>query len=163
MVDLKLLGVAELLLLHASVLDELRARGVVRSSNGPAGDYAELLFSRAFGWNLVNNSSAGFDATDAGGTRYQIKCRRLTAHNGSRQLSAIRRLTSRPFDVLAAVLLDEQFRVTRGALIPVDVVTKEARFTEHTNSSRFMLRDTVWRLDGVQDVTAKLKAAEGEM
>ena len=163
MIDLKLLGVAELLLLHASVLDELRARGVVRSSNGPAGDYAELLFSRAFGWYLVNNSLAGFDATDAEGTRYQIKCRRLTAHNGSRQLSAIRRLTSRPFDVLAAVLLDERFRVTRGALIPVDVVAKEARFTEHTNSSRFMLRDAVWRLDGVQDVTAKLKAAEGGM
>lgn len=163
MINLKSLSVPELLLLHAGVLDELRARQVVRSSNGPAGDYAELLFSRAFGWGLVNNSSAGFDATDAEGTRYQIKCRRLTAHNGSRQLSAIRRLTTRPFDVLAALLLDEQFRVKRGALIPIEVVEKEARFTEHTNSSRFMLRDAVWRLEGVRDVTAELKAAEGEI
>lgn len=53
--------------------------------------------------------------------------------------------------------------MTRGALIPVEVVATEAKFTEHTNSSRFMLRDAVWRLDGVQDVTTRLKAAEGEM
>lgn len=163
MIDLKALSVPELLLLHAGVLDELRARKVVRSSNGPAGDYAELLFSRAFGWTLVNNSSAGFDATDSEGTRYQIKCRRLTSHNGSRQLSAIRRLAAHPFDILAALLLDEQFRVKRGALIPINVVEKEAKFTEHTNSSRFMLRDAVWRLDGVRDVTTELKVAEGEM
>ena len=69
----------------------------------------------------MNNSSACVDATDGAGTRYQIKCRRLTAHNGSRQLSAIRRLATRLFDILAVLLLDEQFRGRRGAFIPIDV------------------------------------------
>lgn len=163
MLDLKPLTVPELLRLHAVVLDELRHREILRSSNGPAGDYAEVLFSRAFGWALQNNSSSGFDAIDGDGLRYQIKCRRLTPHNSSRQLSAIRKLTERPFDVLAAVLLDESFRVKRGALIPIDIVGQEAKFTQHTNSSRFLLRDAIWTLPGVRDVTAELKAAEGTM
>lgn len=163
MLDLKPLTVPELLRLHAVVLDELRHREILRSSNGPAGDYAEVLFSRGFGWTLQNNSSSGFDAIDGDGLRYQIKCRRLTPQNGSRQLSAIRKLAERPFDVLAAVLLDESFRVKRGALIPIDIVLQEAKFTQHTNSSRFLLRDAIWTLPGVRDVTAELKAAEDTM
>src|SRR5690606_8844173 len=56
--------VRELLRLHAEVLDELRRREVVRTSNSPVGDYAELLFATAFGWELENSSAAGHDATD---------------------------------------------------------------------------------------------------
>ena len=66
-------------------------------------DYAEMLFCRAYGWKMVRKSSAGFDATDDQGVRYQIKARRLTTHNRSRQLSAIRKLESGPFDYLAGV------------------------------------------------------------
>lgn len=57
----------ELLELHAAILKELRERNIVRSSNQPLGDYAELLFSRAFKWTLENNSSSGHDVTDRGG------------------------------------------------------------------------------------------------
>lgn len=70
MENLKTLSVNELLKLHAGVLDELRLREIIRSSNGPSGDYAEILFSRSFGWNLENNSSAGYDAVDERGTRW---------------------------------------------------------------------------------------------
>lgn len=80
MTNLKSLGVAQLLLLHASILDELRARGVVRSSNGPAGDYAALLFSRAFGWKLVNSSSAAF-------TRRMQKARGTRSNAAGSQLT----------------------------------------------------------------------------
>lgn len=39
----------DLLRLHGRIIDELRGRGVVRTGNGPIGDYAELLFARAYG------------------------------------------------------------------------------------------------------------------
>lgn len=87
---------ADILQLYAHALEELRRREVLRSSNNPSGDYGELLFSRAFGWQLQNNSSSGYDAIDGDGIRYQIKCRRITPHNPSRQLSYIRNLPDTP-------------------------------------------------------------------
>lgn len=158
--DLKRLSVSELLRLHAGVLDELRLREVVRSSNGPSGDYAEFLFSRAFAWTLENNSSAGHDATDDNGTRYQIKCRRVTERKPSRQMSALRNLMNNPFDVLAAVLLDESFVVSRAALIPISVVIEKSSYTKHVNAHRFILRDSVWSIPGVVDVTEKLRETQ---
>jgi hypothetical protein len=104
--DLTDTPVSALLELHADLLAELRKRGVVRSANAPTGDYAEALFASAFGWELNTNSSADADAVDADKVRYQIKCRRLVTPKGSRQLGFIRRLPDRPFDRLAAVLLD---------------------------------------------------------
>ena len=77
------------------------------------------MFARAFGWKLQNNSSSGYDATDANGIRYQIKCRRITPRNPSRQLSFIRNLPDIPFDILAGVLLNENFKVLRAVLVPV--------------------------------------------
>lgn len=70
--NLDQLTVRGLLCLHAGVLDELRRREVVRSSNGPSGDYGELLFSRAFGWKLERNSTSGHDATDENGARFKL-------------------------------------------------------------------------------------------
>lgn len=152
-------GVRDLLLLYSQVMDELRAREVVRTSNSPVGDYGELLFAKAFGWTLESNSSAGHDATDDRGVRYQIKARRLTAANGSRQLSAIRRLNDNTFDYLAAVLLDANFKVLRAIIIPHALVAGRARRREHTNSWLFMLDDRVWLAPGVRDVTAELAVA----
>lgn len=160
MADIESLTVRELLSLHAAINTELRRREILRSANGPSGDYAELLFARAFGWKLQNKSASGFDAVDGSGIRYQIKCRRITAQNPSRQLSFMRKLDTRPYDVLAAVLLDEDFRVTRAALVPVEVVVQAAKFVSHVNAWRFILRDPVWSIQGVSDVTGELKAAE---
>lgn len=61
--------VPELLALHALVGEELRARGVARSANGPTGDWAEALFCRAFGWVQAPNSERGYDARGSDGTR----------------------------------------------------------------------------------------------
>lgn len=88
--DLSVLTPSALLALHAQVADELRARGITRSANNPTGDLAEYLFCKAFGWKQADHSSANADATGSDGTRYQIKGRRITRQNGSRQLSAIR-------------------------------------------------------------------------
>lgn len=151
--------VAELLAGHGIILDELRRREVVRSSNSPLSDYAELLFCNAFGWQRENNSAAGHDATDDHGVRYQVKGRRLTRHSKSRQMSAIRNLDSGPFDYLAGVLVDENFLVVRAALVPLSIVRSRATYVAHTNSARFLLRDDVWGEVGVRDVTSELRLA----
>ncbi|MER9483451.1 hypothetical protein NKI74_29630 [Mesorhizobium sp. M0494] len=149
-------GVRELLILHSQIMDELRDREIVRTANAPLGDYAELLFATAFGWSLEGNSSNGHDATDTAGMRYQIKSRRVTPRNASRQLSAIRRLPDNTFDFLAAVLFNESYRVTKAIVIPHAVVVRRAKRVEHTNSWRFILDDGVWAEESARDVTAAL-------
>lgn len=151
--------VAELLTLHTKIIEELRSRSVVRSANNPTGDLAEYLFCRTFGWQQAPNSERGFDATGEDRTRYQIKGRRIHKRNKSRQLSAIRDLDGGHFDVLAGVLFDDDFNVIRAALIPRSVVEQHATYVAHTNSSKFMLRDSIWLEHSVRDVTEEIKAA----
>lgn len=132
---------------------------MVRTANAPLGDYAELLFATAFCWSLEGNSSMGHDATDAAGVRYQVKSRRVTPRNKSRQLSAIRRLPDQTFDFLAGVLFDDSYRVIKAILIPHSVVVARATRVELTNSWRFMLEDRVWQAEGARDVTREIIAA----
>ena len=117
MIDLTDTPVSALLELHGDVLSELRRRNIVRSANNPTGDYGELLF-RAH--------SAGRSTAILGRRRCR-RCRGAALPDqvqaawtpqGSRQLGFIRRLPDRPFDRLAAVLLDNRFRVIRAAISP---------------------------------------------
>ena len=151
-------SISQLLALHAANMEELRLRGVLRSANNPTGDLAEYLFCTAFRWKQEGNSAKGFDARDTRGKRYQIKGRRLHRRNKSRQMSAIRDFDG--FDVLAAVLFDDNYRVIRAALIPVDVVRKKSTYVAHTNSRKFLLRDEIWDIPDVVDVTHHLRAVE---
>lgn len=159
MPDLTQLTAAELLGLHAQIGEELRSRGVLRTANNPTGDLAEYLFCAAFGWTQAPNSERGFDATGPDGTRYQIKGRRVHRRNPSRQLSAIRDLAGEHFDVLAGLILDDDFRVVKAALIPRSVIEARSTYVAHTNSHRFMLQDDVWSACGVRDVTSEVAAA----
>lgn len=158
--DLRDRSVADLLLLYANVLSELRDRGVLRSSNNPVADYSEWLVARALGLELVSQSVKGHDAIAPDGTRYQVKGRRKTPTNGSRQLSAIRGLEvedTHPFDYLVGVLYNFDFTVMKAAQIPIAIVRQHARATPHVNGWRFILRDSVWALDGVIDVTEPIR------
>ena len=65
------------------------------------------------------------------------------------------------FDILAAVLFDDEFRILRAALIPAGVVRDHSKFIEHTNSHKFLLRDAIWDVTGVVDATERLRAVEG--
>jgi hypothetical protein len=151
---------SQLLSLYTDILSELRHRGVTRSSNNPAADYAEYLVAKALALDLATNSTAGYDATDpVTGLRYQVKGRRPTASNPSRQLGAIRNLPDRHFDYLAGVLFAEDFSVARSCLIPTAVVEQEAKYIAHTNSWMLHLRDGLWSQDGVQDITDMMRAA----
>ena len=156
--DLSGLNPTQLLTLHAKVADELRARGVTRSANNPTGDLAEYLFCKAFGWKQADKSHANIDAIAPDGTRYQIKGRRVTPLNRSRQLSALRDLAGSHFDFLAGVLFDEDYSVMRAAVIPHAVALARATFVARTNSHRFLLRDDVWNAPDVRDVTRELRA-----
>ena len=155
--DLKNRSSIELLGLHVDVLKELRRRGVIRSENIPTGDFAEFLFCRTFSWRQASKSEKAFDAEDGKGNRYQIKGRRHTPQNKSRQLSFIRDLNG--FDTLAAILFGERYDVERAALISSEVVRERCKFVSYTNGYRFMLTDDVWDDRRVTDVTEKLRAA----
>jgi hypothetical protein len=156
--DLKDLTPRELLALHSNVTEELRGRGVIRSSNNPTGDLAEYLFCRAFGWIQAGNSHPTADAAGDNGVLYQIKGRRITRHNQSRQLSALRGLPDNGFHFLAGILFAEDYSIIRAAIIPHAVVLKSACYVEHTNSWRFLLRDAIWSQLDVEDVTDRLQA-----
>jgi hypothetical protein len=148
----------ELLLAYVAVMAELRRRGITRSSNNPVADYAEGLIARSLNLTLAGRSAAGYDAVDSQGLKYQIKGRRLTPENPSTQLSHIRRLESRPFDVLAAVIFDVNFSVDYAALIPPEVVLERARFSAHANAHIFLFKRDVLSDPRVTDITSKLTA-----
>ncbi len=149
----------ELLRLNADTLEELRRREVITTFNAPLGDYAEWLFRKALGWRSAGNSAKDVDALGTDGTQYQIKARRLTRRNKSRQLGALRRLDEGNFDWLAAALFNENYTVKRAALIPFAIVKKNAKRVEATNSWRFILRDNLWDFDGVRDCTKDIQKA----
>lgn len=154
-------SVADLLALYADVLTELRARNVIRSTNNPVADYSEWLVAKAFGFTLASKSVAGYDMEAPDGTRYQVKGRRPTAENPSRQLSFIRgfRGPTEPFDYMVGILFNPNFTVMRAAQIPVADVHELAVHTPHVNGWRFILRDSVWDRPGVIDVTEPLQRA----
>jgi hypothetical protein len=148
----------ELLALHGQVADALIERGITRSCNNSTGDLAEYIFCKAFGWERVGKADAHIDAIGPDGTRYQIKGRRVTRHNRSRQLGALRDLGGEHFHFLAGVLFSEDYAIARAAIIPCAVAVERAAFVKRTNSHRFLLRDDVWNAPGVRDVTAELRA-----
>ena len=79
-----------LLRAYCEILRELRKRNLIRSANNPVADIAETLVALALKLKLVEGSTAGYDAIDSAGTRYEIKGRRVTRENKSRQLSFLR-------------------------------------------------------------------------
>ncbi|WP_325543195.1 hypothetical protein [Sphingopyxis sp.] len=155
--SLSALSIRSLLRMHSGVGDELRSRQVCRTSNNPAGDIAEHLFSHTFGWELQNNSKAGFDAACGVRGRIQIKCRRVTGTNPSRQAGDIRDLERHRFDWLAGVVFDEGWDVILGMLIPHELVVQRALPITHSRSSRIYLQNDWLSVDGVVDVTGDLQ------
>ena len=151
-------SVQELLQLNAAVGAELSARNIARTSNNPLGDVAEYLFSKAYGWELEANSKAGFDATN-GDLKFQIKSRRVSSRNKSRQAGDIRNLDQELFDFLAGVVFDDNYDVILGVLVPHKFVVQNSRKITHTNSHRFYLKDELVAMDGVEDITERLKKA----
>ena len=151
-------SIGDLLALSRAILAELRERGVIRSGNAPAGDYAELLVQRATDGELAPASQKSWDIRGANGERLQVKARVLTDPRspGERQLSVFR---SWDFDAAVIVLFDDDFRVWRAARIPVDALQDGSRFVQHVSGHRVLATDAF--LDRGEDWTDRLRAVEG--
>jgi hypothetical protein len=147
----------ELLQYYSRILEELRERKIIRTSNSPIGDYAEWLVSNQLGLTLMANSTSGHDAVDSSGLKFQIKGRRLTSHNKSRQLSAIRNLANHDFDFLIAVLFDEQVEVTKVVKIPHEIIGKYSQYRQHVNAHILVLRDDILSDPVVEDLTPQFR------
>jgi hypothetical protein len=134
-IDLTRLSDEDLLDLWGRVMAVLRIRGIVRSSNSPIADFAETLVAKLLNLSLVAGSNASYDAVAPDGKRYQIKARRVTKANPSRQLSAIRNLDKDGFDFLIAVVFDESgFKPREVWRFPVELVREHAKYRAHVNA-----------------------------
>lgn len=121
----------------AKAMRELRTRGLVRSSNNPVSDIAERLAAERLQLELAPKSAQGYDARAPDGTRYQVKSRRLTPENGSRRMGVIRKLELREFDVVLAMVFDEDLTLLEIWQIPYDVVVEHSRWVKTLNGHVF--------------------------
>lgn len=134
----------DLLQLQSSITEELLNRNVVRTKNNPLGDYTEWLVANALGLELQSNSKAGYDAVNSeGDTRFQVKGRRVTAGNKSRQLSAIRNYEDKQFDMLVAVIFDQDFNVIEAVQISHEVIKEYAVYRKHVNAHILILKGPI--------------------
>ncbi|QYG95218.1 hypothetical protein HC251_24165 [Iamia sp. SCSIO 61187] len=120
----------------AIAMEEMRRRDLVRSSNNPVADIAEALVAKRLGLTLAPKVARGYDAEGPDGRRYQVKSRRLTKQNASRQLGFLRKLEMREFDALVAVIFDAQLDVLEMWEIPYDVVVEHAKYVPTVNGHR---------------------------
>jgi hypothetical protein len=147
----------ELLQITGKILDELSAREIVRTSNNPVSGYTEWLVSKRLGLTLCGNSEKGFDSTDKSGVKYEIKARRVTPANKSRQLSAIRDIQGEHFNFLIAVVYDKDFEVILALKIPRSVVVAKSTYVKSTNSYKLMAEDGLKDEPGVEDIAHLLR------
>ena len=155
--SLKALTPKELLQLTGKILDELSARTIVRTGNNPVGGYTEWLVSERLGLTLCRNSEKGFDSTGKDGVKYEIKARRITPANKSRQLSAIRNIEGEYFDFLIAVVYNKDFEVIMALKIPRSVVVAKSSYVNSTNSFKLMAEDSLKDEPGVVDIAPLLR------
>lgn len=127
-----------LLNLYSELMEELRDRELIRTSNNPVADYAEKIAVEYMGLTRVGKEVRGYDAVDKNKRKYQIKGRRTTRHNGSRQLGVIRNLNEKLFDYLVAVIFNEDFSVNEIWKVPYRFVKENSRFSKHQNGHIFI-------------------------
>lgn len=139
----------DLLRQYTAVIDELKSRGIVRTNNAPLGDFTEWLIAKSMDLQLAPNSKAGYDAISDAGVKFQIKARRVTPDNNSRQLGAIRKYKEADFDYLVAVIFDENFSLIEAYLIPHEIVGKYGRFQEHTNALNLLMTGAILEDPGI--------------
>jgi len=129
---------------YNDVLEELRDLKVIRSTNNPAGDYGEYLAEHKLGLMQTPKSSKGYDLTDSNGKKYQVKTRRLSRHNKSRQLGGFRDLDEKLFAYCLAIILTEDFKLAEMWQIPHDIICKYAKDTSR-GFKRVMLQGQILR------------------
>lgn len=156
--NLETLNPVQLLQLHTSAINELRRRKIVRTSNNPLGDYTEWLVANVMKLKLEANSKAGHDAISSAGVRFQIKGRRVTSSNPSRQLSAIRNYDAQDFDWLVAVIYSEEYAVLNAYLVPHEVLGKYGKHRDHVNALVLIMSGAILSDPMVVEITEQFAA-----
>jgi hypothetical protein len=158
--DLAELSVTEILKLYSEVMYQLAAKNITSSSNNPVADYTENLVCEALSLDRYQQSTAGYDAIDpATSLKYQIKGRRITPSNKSTQLSSIRNLDKRPFDILVAVVFKSNFKIDYAIKFQWESL-KGITYVKHTNSWKLMANKSWLGKSGVEDITKALEKTE---
>lgn len=128
---LETLGTAELFKMYRGILRELTQRGIVRTMNAPAGDYAEYLVAALVGGELADTSEKSWDIRTPDGERLQVECRVVQeGKRGQRQLSPFR---TWDFDRAVIVLFDDNYAISRCVALSVDVVRAHGTYRKHVN------------------------------
>jgi hypothetical protein len=140
--NLKHIDEQALLHLYADLMDELRDRKLIRSSNNPVADYAEKIAVETLHLERVGKEEKGYDAV-GGHTKYQIKGRRITRHNNSRQLGVIRNLDEKLFDFVVAVIFDEDFAVKEIWKIPHQFIKENSKYSSIQNGHIFIANSSL--------------------
>ena len=130
---LKNMNEQRLLKLYSELMEELRKKELIRTSNNPVADYAEKIAVEYMGLTRLGKEERGYDAIDKNRKRYQIKGRRVTRHNNSRQLGVIRNLEEKLFDYLITVIFNEDFSLNEIWKVPYRFVKENSRFDKHQN------------------------------
>jgi hypothetical protein len=150
----------ELLELYSDIIIELCERGIIRTVNNPAADYAEHLVAAALSLKPAPPSTKGYDAIDENGNKYEVKARRLTRRNKPTRFSAIRKLDEESFDYLAAVLFEEDFSINRAYVFPLAFVQQKAFWQAHVNGWILPISDNLWDSIEGNDITDKLQEVQ---
>lgn len=124
---------------YAEILAELRARGVVRTSNAPLGDYAEYVALRAYGGTLAPNSAKSYDLLTIDERRVQVKARTVSLTTSPSAVFSVFR--SFDFDVATLIVLDARTYGLQWAreMSPEDV-RGASRWSPHVNGHLLQVR-----------------------
>ena len=160
MIELKDKSTKVLLATYAAILEVLRDRGMLRTSNNPVADYAEYLACRALSLTLARNSEKGYDAIDGKSVKYQIKARRVAKGSKPTRFSAIRNLEENRFDFLIAVMFKHDFGVEKAFIVPKKSVKKMAFWQAHVNGWILPINDLLWNDKNSRDVTKKFRKVQ---
>lgn len=145
--DLAAVSVGQLLERYASVLAELRLRGLVRTNNAPIGDLAEYCAAIVYDGLLAPNSEKSYDLVAQDGRKVQVKVRVIRSDTSpSAVFSPIR---SFGFDVGVFVLIDGD----RGGVLTARELTAEE--VQHAGKQRAHTNGVVVRVGQVRSATAR--------
>lgn len=152
--DVSRFKVKELLQLEASLIAELRHRGLVRTNNKPLGDIAEQVVLGARGGTLEPNSTKSHDVTDPGGRRIQVKAMGGRALGRAGTFSPFRDFD---FDIAVFLVFDVQtFELSFAREVSAADVKAVSRYSAHTNGRQPTLRQIE---NAGTDVTNEMRAA----
>lgn len=148
-------SVGQLIEAYASILGELRQRGLVRTNNAPSGDLAEYACAIVYGGTLVLNSEKSYDLHACDGRRIQVNVRNM--RSDTRQSAIFSVFRSIDFDACIFVLIDTDTQRVRAAFErSADYVATHGTHRAHTHG--FAVRVSQARQLGI-DLTDRVDEA----